>query len=218
MFKLSPSSLGLFLECQRCFWLEKHKAWKRPAGIFPSLPSGMDKILKEHFDRFREKKQLPPELCDNGHCENMQLFGSTENERKLLDLWRNNRKGIQWEDKKGNVLHGAVDDMLKKGSKLVILDFKTRGFPLKEDTNAMYQYKMDTYSLLLLKNNHQTENYGFLLYYMPSHVTESGEVVFNKELVKLKVDPSVAEKVFNTAIKVLNGDCPSKKCEWCEGI
>jgi len=39
------------LECPRCFWLQIVKNIKRPAGIFPSLPSGMDKILKVHFDK-----------------------------------------------------------------------------------------------------------------------------------------------------------------------
>ena len=50
-YKLSPSTLNLMKECPRCFWLAQHKVWKRPAGIFPSLPSGMDKILKVHFDK-----------------------------------------------------------------------------------------------------------------------------------------------------------------------
>ncbi len=45
-FTLSPSSLNLMEECPRCFWLEKHKVWKRPSSVFPSLPSGMDNILK----------------------------------------------------------------------------------------------------------------------------------------------------------------------------
>ena len=58
-FKLSPSSLNLMKECPRCFWLDKHNVWKRPSGIFPSLPSGMDKILKVHFNKFRDKGELP---------------------------------------------------------------------------------------------------------------------------------------------------------------
>jgi len=70
-FRLSPSALNLMKECPRCFWLAQHKVWKRPAGIFPSLPSGMDKILKIHFDKFRDKGQLPPELCENGECQNL---------------------------------------------------------------------------------------------------------------------------------------------------
>jgi len=50
MYKISPSTINLMLECPRCFWLQIVKNIKRPAGIFPSLPSGMDKILKVHFD------------------------------------------------------------------------------------------------------------------------------------------------------------------------
>ncbi|MCX6774543.1 MAG: hypothetical protein NTY99_00435 [DPANN group archaeon] len=49
--KLSPSSLNLFKDCPRCFWLDKIKGISRPEGIFPSLPSGIDKVLKEHFDK-----------------------------------------------------------------------------------------------------------------------------------------------------------------------
>ena len=109
-YKLSPSSLSLMQECPRCFWLDKHGVWKRPASIFPSLPSGMDGILKVHFDKFRDKGILPPELCDNGECKNMKLF----NDREKLQTWRNNFKGISWIDKEGNILHGAVDNILER--------------------------------------------------------------------------------------------------------
>jgi len=73
-FKLSPSSLNLMNECERCFWLDKHNVWKRPNGIFPSLPSGMDRILKTHFDKFRDKGLLPPELCKNGQLNAPRTF------------------------------------------------------------------------------------------------------------------------------------------------
>ena len=89
-YKLSPSSLNLLKECPRCFWLHFNKNIKRPEGIFPSLPSGMDRILKIHFDSFMEKGKLPPELCNNSECKGLKLFVNKE----LLDEWRNNRKGI----------------------------------------------------------------------------------------------------------------------------
>ena len=100
-YKLSPSSINLILDCPRCFWSDKHNVWKRPVGIFPSLPSGMDRILKEHFDRFMKKGELPPELCYNDHCNGLKLF----NNKELLNVWRNNFKGISWTDNKGNILH-----------------------------------------------------------------------------------------------------------------
>jgi hypothetical protein len=213
IFKLSPSSLGLMQECPRCFWLEKHNVWKRPAGIFPSLPSGMDLILKKHFDKFRDRGELPPELAEHKECQGCSLFKDAE----LLNIWRNNKKGIVWEDERGNILFGAVDNILVKGKKLIVLDYKTRGFPLKEDTAASYQHQLDIYNFLLLKNRYVTEEYAFLLFYYPKEVLETGEVIFDTELVKMKVDVRRADKLFKDALKLLNGDCPEKTCVWCEG-
>jgi len=214
MFKLSPSSLNLMINCPRCFWLTLHKKWKRPAGIFPSLPSGMDGILKVHFDAFMEKGILPPELSENKECKGMKLFSDKE----LLKEWRSNFKGIQWKDRKGNILRGAVDNILVKGKKLIVLDYKTRGFPLKEDTAEHYRLQMDIYNFLLRKNGYDTEDYSFLLFYVPKEVLKGGEVVFDSFLVKMRVSVGKGEAIFKKAIKLLNSECPNNGCEWCELI
>lgn len=200
-------------ECPRCFWLEKHKVWKRPAGIFPSLPSGMDRILKNHFDKFRDKKELPPEICENGHCKGMKLF----DDKEKMKVWQSNFKGVSWTDKKGNELHGAVDNILVKEKKLIVLDYKTRGYALKEDTAEHYRLQQNVYNFLLRKNGYDTEDYFFLLFYVPKEVTPTGEVIFDTDLVKMKVNIKIAEKAWKKALKLLNGDCPAKCCEWCDG-
>jgi len=216
-FRLSPSSLNLMQECPRCFWLAQHKVWKRPSGIFPSLPSGMDKILKIHFDKFRDKAQMPPELCEHQSCVNMKLF----TDKEKLKIWQSNFKGVLWKDKKGNELHGAVDNILVKAKKLIVLDYKTRGYALKEDTAEHYRLQQNIYNFLLRKNGYETEDYFFLLFYVPKEVMATGEVIFDTELVKMKVDVEMAEKVWKNAIKLLNGECPvlpkGRECEWCEG-
>jgi len=216
VYKLSPSAINLFLECPRCFWLDKHGVWKRPAGIFPSLPSGMDRILKEHFDRFRDNGELPPEICTHEHCNGLKLFGETQEEKDLINSWRNNFKGIRYTDKKGNTLFGAVDNILKNKDTLIVLDYKTRGFPVKEDTHEHYQNQMDTYNFLLRENGYKTEDYTFLLFYMPSKVMPTGEVIFDTTLLKIKTNPKDGEKIFKKAISCLEDDCPKKTCQWCK--
>ncbi len=211
-FKLSPSALNLMKECPRCFWLHQRKVWKRPVGIFPSLPTGMDRILKVHFDKFRDKGGLPPELCEHHSCTDMKLF---EDEEKLK-IWQNNWKGIQWEDKEGNILKGAVDNILVKGKKLIVLDYKTRGYPLKEDTAEHYRLQQNIYNFLLRKNGYETEDYFFLLFYVPKEVMPTGEVIFDTELVKMDVDVEMAEKVWKKALKLLNEECPVEGCDWCK--
>jgi len=206
-YKFSPSSLSLLKECPRCFWLEFRNGVKRPSGIFPSLPSGMDRVLKTYFDGYRPK--LPKPLSS--------LKGVTLFNDDILSTWRNNFKGIQWKDKDGNVYKGAVDEILQKKDKLIVLDFKTRGFPLKDDTAAFYQDQMDIYNLLLQKNGYLTEDYAYLLFYHPVKVKDDG-VEFETDLVKMKIDVKNAERIFKEALKVLKGEMPeaSDDCEYCK--
>ena len=208
-YKFSPSSLNLLKECPRCFWLHFNKNIRRPSTIFPSLPGGMDKILKIHFDNFMEKNKLPPELSK---CKDLRLF----NDKKLLEEWRNNFRGIQWKDKEGNLFRGAVDNILVKKDKLIVLDYKTRGYPLKEDTHEHYQDQMDIYNLLLRKNNYKTENYSYLLFYHPDKVNKDGNIIFNTDLIKMKVNIENAESIFEKAIKTLKSKIPEGNCEFCK--
>lgn len=209
-YKFSPSTLSLLSECPRCFWLAFNKDIKRPSTIFPSLPSGMDNVLKAHFDSFIGRG-LPPELSSlNG---DVSLFDDV----KTLEVWRSNFKGIRWKDEEGNILKGAVDNILKKGEKLIVLDYKTRGFPLKDDTAAHYQDQLDIYNFLLRKNGYSTEEYAYLLFYHPKHVTSHGDVCFHTDLVKMSIDVTNAERIFASALEVLRGEMPdaSPECGFC---
>jgi hypothetical protein len=212
-YKFSPSSLSLLKDCPRCFWLRFNKKINRPDTIFPSLPSGMDKILKVHFDKFMKRGELPPELSE---LKGYKLFDDEE----LLKIWRSNFKGIQWKDKKDNLFRGAVDNILVKGKKLVVLDYKTRGYPLKDDTHEHYQDQMDIYNFLLRKNGYETEEYTYLIFYHPHKVEENGHVCFNTDIVKVKVNIKNAENIFKKAVKCLEGEMPdaSEECGFCSWV
>jgi len=176
----------------------------------------MDSILKIHFDKFMEKGKLPPELCNSLECKNLKLF----DDKEILKEWRNSRRGLWFEDKEGNILHGGIDNLLvnKTNNKLIVLDYKTRGFPLKEDTHEHYQDQLNIYVYLLKKLGYKVEDFAYLLFYYPKEVLETGEVVFDTTLKKMKIDVKNAEKIFENAIKLLNSNCPTKTCEWCEKV
>ena len=214
-FKLSPTALNLMKECPRCFWLDNHGVWKRPNTIFPSLPNGMDLILKKHFDNFIGKNTLPPELCNNSECDNLKLF----DDKELLREWRNSKKGLWFEDKDGNILHGGIDNLMvnKTNNKLIVLDYKTRGFPLKETTSSYYQDQLNIYSWLLEKLGYNVEDIAYLLFYHPKEVLATGEIIFNTDLKKMKIYTEQAEKLFIKALSLLDSECPKKTCIWCDG-
>jgi len=124
-YKLSPSRINLFIECKRCFWLSVNEKVKRPTRPFPSLPNGVDREVKNHFDRFRRKDEVPPELEDR----DLELFDG----QNFLDKARSWKTEPKWRDRKtGAILRGGVDDLLLDGDKIVVLDYKTRGYPPKK--------------------------------------------------------------------------------------
>ena len=210
---LSPSSLGLFLECPRCFWLDKVKGIKRPSGAFPSLPAGMDRILKAHFDEHRKNGKPPEELEGKfkGH-----LFQDMEK----LNIWRNNFKGLQYRDpKSGIILRGAIDELfVTADNKHDPLDFKTRGYPRKEDTHEHYQHQMDIYSYLLSKNGMKPVGFAILIFYHPVKINEQHHVEFDPDPVKVRTNPERGSRIFLDAVDCLlleEEPEPSESCDWC---
>jgi len=212
MIRLSPSTLNLFLECPRCFWLHINERVHRPRGIFPSLPSGMDNVIKVYFDKYRVKGELPPEIKG-------EVQGVLMSDLNLLNQWRDWRTGLSYNDEElGVSLFGAVDDCLQDGKEYIILDYKTRGFPPKEgDSEKYYSNQLNCYSLLLEKNGHPTKGIGYLVYYYPDKVHENGKIDFNVKVIELKTDPNKARKTLQDAMKLLKGPIPShtSECEQC---
>lgn len=78
---LSNSRLGLCTECPRCFWLDIHAGIKRSYTIFPSLPGGLNLLFKRYYDRFRNRRELPPEVKE-------KLPGRLLSDTRTIDLWR----------------------------------------------------------------------------------------------------------------------------------
>ena len=211
--ELSPTSgLKLFLECPRCFWLRYREGVHRPDTIFPSLPGGMDRIIKDYFDAFRAKNTIPPEL--EGKVEG-ELFPDLEQ----LQVWRDWRKGLRFEDQKLDaVLKGALDDLLIDGKFCIPLDYKTRGAPPKEgQSEKYYQTQLDCYALLLKKNGLEIKEHAYLIYYYPDSITEKHLVRFNVEVVKLETNPERAYKVFTDAVRCYNDPIPPRhtECGFC---
>ena len=212
--RLSPTTgLNLFRECSRCFWLHYNEKVHRPRGIFPSLPGGMDAVIKKYFDQYRGV--LPPEL--SGKVEG-QLIPDLE----LMNKWRNWRTGLEYLDKDLNaVLFGALDDCLIDEKYYIPLDYKTRGWPPKEgDSEKYYQTQLDAYSLMLSTNNYPTRDFGYLAYYYPEMVKEDGWIKFNIEIVKVATDLERAKKTFENAVNLLSSPIPElhTDCEHCSWV
>lgn len=211
---LSPSTLNLFLECKRCFWIDKVKKIKRPRGIFPSLPGGMDRAIKIYFDSFRLKGALPPELS-GPEFGGVTLF----RDQAKLDRWRDWRTGLRYEDaSRAALFTGAIDDLLVKGDRYIPFDYKTKGSPTTaEDAVKYYQNQIDCYALLLSENHLPPDDHGFLIYYSPKSIQTNGSASFHIQTIKLKTDHERARSTFQKAVGLIQGAAPevNKQCDYC---
>jgi hypothetical protein len=211
--KLSPSTLNLFLECRKCFWLGQVKGVHRPRGIFPSLPGGMDGLIKKYFDKYRVQGKLPPEI--DGKVDGLLMA-----DLDLLNKWRSWRTGLIYRDPdSGAILSGALDDLLVDPGKQVFMpfDYKTRGYALKEDSSSFYQNQLNCYSLMLDANGLKSAGFGYLCYYIPTDVSEDGQVKFEVTVKKMNVSSEDAKKVFESAQELINGPMPKSHgvCQYC---
>ncbi len=214
MIKVSPSSVGMLLECPRCLWLYVNEGVKRPFGVFPSLPGGMDELFKAYFDSYRKKGELPPEIDG-------KVDGKLFDEIERLKPWREinfGRGGFHASFPDLDIeLGGAIDELLvNEAGEYVPFDFKTRGYPTKEDTHEHYEHQLNLYSLLFEKNGLKPANYGYLLFFWPKEYKE-GITSFNTELKKVDVDPQKGMKILNEVYQVANSEKPNahSKCEYC---
>lgn len=211
-YRLSQTSLNLFHDCPRCFWLEKNKGIRRPRGIFPSLPGGMDSVIKKYFDKYRLNNELPPEI--KGKVPG-KLFSNTA----ILDKWRNWRiSDLCYEDKDCNAtLVGALDDCLVENSCYIPLDYKTRGSELKDDPRKYYQTQLDCYCLMLESRGYKTKGLAYLLYYWPEEAREDGLVKFNVLPIKIETNIESAKNMVKDAVVLLSSQIPkpSNNCEFC---
>jgi len=211
-YRLSPSSLNVFLECPRCFWLDKNKKIKRPRGIFPSLPGGMDLVIKKYFDKYRLNNELPPEVQN-------KIIGKLFSDIATLEKWRNWRNSdLRYEDKGSNAtLIGALDDCLVEDGYYIPLDYKTRGSELKEDPRKYYQNQLDCYCLMLESRGYKTKGLAYLLYYWPEEVRRDSVVKFHVEPIKIETNIESAKRIIKDAAALLASPMPKPgaNCEYC---
>lgn len=200
--KLSASTLNLFVDCPRCFWLSLKKGLPRPSGPFPSLPVGMDSVIKKYFDTYRGKGQLPP-----------ILKGKISGQLALAMP-----KTLQYEDPSGYILYGRPDEYLElPGGLIVPLDHKTRASAPKA-LLPVYQNQLDVYSLLLEKNQYRTAGKAYLVYYHPAIGELHNGFPFETTVKEVETNPEAAEALLHRAIELLDrAEIPqsSDTCQFC---
>ena len=204
LLKLSATSLKLSLECPHCFWLAMKKKIERPRGPFPSLPGGMDLVLKRYFDGYRRQGTLP--LLIEGKLQGTLMQGALT---------------IGFTDPELNArIWGKLDDgLILPDGRYAPLDHKTRASAPEDESYSLkyYKFQMDVYSFLLEQNGYPIAREAYLVYYYPLDGVLHQGFPFGVAIHRIATDPDHARQVFEAAVKLLEGPLPASSdgCEFC---
>ena len=204
MPQLSATTLKLFQECPRCFWMHVNKKVERPRGPFPSLPTGIDRVLKTYFDAYRQEGVLPPLIRGkfDGQLSSTALTLGFNDPITGARLW------------------GKLDDcVLLPDRRLAPLDHKTRASAPDSPsyTEKYYKFQMDVYTLLLERNGHSTSRTAYVIYYFPIDGELHDGFPFDVAVHRIVTHPEAAYQVFADACHCLQGSLPASavECAFC---
>lgn len=218
----SPSSLNVFRDCPRCFYLEKIEKIKRPRGIFPSIPTGIDLVMKFFDDQRRVDGRVPEFI--SAVIPGAKLF-ENQGVMELMRSW--NSTPLKYEAESYYITGGLDELLVTADGRYIPADYKTKGSPLRNDADpAKYdQFQMDTYGLLLQSSGYPIKGTAALMFVSPRVVLEGVTELkfplqFNIQVYEIPIEPERAIAVANEAALCLNGKMPlpGPKCEYCPYI
>ena len=80
-YKLSRSKVDAFINCPRCFYIDRKLGVQPPPGFPFNLNSAVDALLKKEFDHYREMK-MPHPLMEANNIDAIPFSHA------CLDDWR----------------------------------------------------------------------------------------------------------------------------------
>jgi len=208
-FKVSRSKIELFVECPRCFWLDRVKGIKRPSSPPFQINKAIDELLKSEFDTYRKKKQPHPLMAE--HKIDAIPYSHTD-----LDKWRENFVGSQYLHQPTNLLvFGAIDDVwITPKDELIIVDYKATSkkseITLDADWQIIYKRQMEIYQWLFKQNGFKVSNTGYFVY---ANGISDADGFYNKVEFKTKIisyhgSSEWVEPTLFDLKKCLEGDMP----------
>ena len=219
-FKLSRSRLENFLECPRCFYLDRRLGIDRPDGPPFNLNIAVDALLKREFDTYRERGETHP-LMQSAGVEAIPFAHAD------LEKWRANFTGVQFHHEPTNlIISGAVDDLwVNRSGELLVVDYKatstaetiTPAFSYR----AGYKRQLEIYQWLFRRNGFAVSNTAYLVYAngRKDRPAFESRLDFELTIIPCEGNDSWVEQCLNDALACLRADSvpdAATACTFCK--
>lgn len=220
VFKLSRSKIELFMQCPRCFYIDRRLGVDRPPGFPFTLNSAVDALLKKEFDLLRKGKEAHP-LMKRYNIDAIPA------EHPNLDEWRINFKGVAYLHKGTNFLiSGAIDDLWRNSrGEYIVVDYKSTSkngeiIALDKDWQKAYKRQMEIYQWLLKRNLGKVSNTGYFVYCNGKTDLDrfDAKLEFDLTLIPYEGNDCWVEDIIYKIHKCLNSDeipAAAEDCDFC---
>ena len=219
-FKLSRSKINLFIECPRCFYLDRRLGVGRPPGFPFTLNSAVDSLLKKEFDLLRKDGEAHPLMKKYG-------IDAVPVVHEKLNEWRENFKGVQYLHEPTNlIITGAIDDLWQNpAGECIVVDYKATSkneeiVALNKDWQDSYKRQMEVYQWLLRRNGLKVSNTGYFVYCNGRKDLDKfdGKLEFDLTLIAYEgSDVWVEDKIKEIHVCLQQNQIPSaaENCDYC---
>ena len=219
-YKISRSKIDLFVQCQRCFWLDARLKISRPSMPGFTLNIAVDTLLKSEFDAHRaDGSQHPLQKAYGVDCKPVA--------HDNLNVWRENFKGVQALHEPTNLLiTGAIDDLwITDDGNYAVVDYKATAKAGKIEAlddsrwNEQYRRQLEVYQWLLRQNGLPVSDTAFWVYANGKKDKKAfdGKLEFDITLIKHVGKDNWIEPTLKKIKQALEADIPKEAadCEHC---
>lgn len=221
-FALSRSKLEAFVNCPRCFYLDRRLGVAPPSGPPFSINSAVDHLLKKEFDAYRQNQRPHPLMTAAG-------LNAIPFQHEKLSQWRENFKGVRYlHEATCFEVFGAIDDLwIDLDTKaLLVVDYKATAKDGEVNIDAEWQngYKrqMELYQWLLRKNGFNVSDTGYFVYCNGDKSQDEFAALmrFKIKLIPYAGSDGWVEATLDAARRCLDGKMPDYQadCEQCAYI
>jgi len=221
-FKISRSKLEMFMNCPRCFYMDRRLGVGQPPGYPFNLNSAVDKLLKKEFDIHRAEQTTHPLMKNYG-------VDAVPFEHPRMNVWRENFTGVQYLHEPTNFLFfGAIDDVwINPKGELMIVDYKPTSKDGEVTLDAPWQigYKrqMEIYQWLFRQNNFKVSNTGYFVYCNGDTDKEAFDAKLEFDIKVIPYEGNsdwVETELINAKNCLMKDEIPAanKDCDFCRYV
>jgi RecB family exonuclease len=228
-FRLSRARLEAFLNCPRCFYIDRRCGLSEPSGPPFTLNNAVDSLLKKEFDHYRALQKPHPLMTAN-------KIDAVPFQHPDIDRWRDAlRAGVTYAYPGTNLtITGGVDDVwVRPSGELIVVDYKATAkegqVSLDAEWQISYHRQAAVYAWLFERNGFRVDPTAYFVYCNARLAAPefASHLDFDITVLPCKWDASWIDSTVRAAWECLRSDVmppsgqklgePCEMCAYVEG-